>query len=318
MTTEYPQEGTGMELRQLEYFLAVAEELNFSRAAVRLSMTQPPLSAQIRRLEEEMDVLLFERTTRQVRLTAAGRLFQQSARRLLAQLRDDVLDAQRAARGEVGRLALGFVPSATIEILPPLLREFRERHSGVYLDLHELTPPQQVEGLRDGWLDCACFYLPFADEPPFGDRGLRYAAMSREPLMAALPPGHPLVSQRSIRVADLADEPFVLVGGHAGQGLRQTVMEQCRRGGFVPRAVQEAVLVQTIAGLVASGVGVALVPASVRHIQRAGVTYRALRHNPLHVEMGLVWSAGNVNPALAGLIDVAVLVGHDVLTRRNA
>lgn len=294
-----------MELRQLEYFLAVAEELNFSRAAARLSMTQPPLSAQIRRLEEEMDVQLFERTTRQVRLTAAGRLFQQSAQRLLAQLRSDVLDAQRAAKGEVGRLVLGFVPSATIENLPPLLREFRERCGGVRLDLHELTPQQQVEGLRAGSLDCACFYLPFTDTPPFGDSGLRYTAISREPLMAALPPGHRLVPQRSVDVADLADEPFVLVGAHAGQGLRETVVEQCRRGGFVPRAVQEAVLVQTIAGLVASGVGVALVPASVRHLQRAGVTYRALRPGPLHVEMGLVWSAANVNPALPGLIEVA-------------
>nr|WP_241266666.1 LysR family transcriptional regulator [Streptomyces scabichelini] len=292
-------------MRQLRYFLVVAEELNFSSAADRLNMTQPPLSVQIRQLEEELDVVLFERTTRRVKLTAAGRAFQESTQELLDQLRSNVEDARRAAKGEWGRLALGFVPSATTENLPPILRNFRAHFSDVRLDLHELTPEQQVRDLRDGSLDCGCFYLPFADGYPFGDRNLMSAAISREPLVAVLPPGHRLAARRKIQVSDLADEPFVLVGGHSGQGLREIILEQCRRGGFVPRVVQEAALVQTIAGLVASGVGVALIPASVRRIQKTGVTYRALQDEPLDVEMGLIWARENDSPVLAGFIDVA-------------
>jgi DNA-binding transcriptional LysR family regulator len=130
-------------------------------------------------------------------------------------------------------------------------------------------------------------------------------------LMAALPPGHRLAARRKVQVSDLADEPFVLVGGHSGQGLRDIILEQCRRGGFVPRVVQEAALVQTIAGLVASGVGVALIPASVRRIQQTGVTYRALQDEPLDVEMGLIWTRENNSPVLAGFIDVAM--GTDAL-----
>jgi len=294
-----------VELRQLQYFLAVADELNFSRAADRLNMTQPPLSAQIRQLEEELDVVLFERTTRKVRLTAAGRHFQRSTQELFNQLHTNIVDARRASTGEWGRLALGFVPSATIETLPLILRDFRAKFSNVRLDLHELTPEQQVSGLRDGSLDCACFYLPFAEMHPFGDRNLRSAAISREPLVAALPPGHRLAAQRKIHVGDLVEEPFVMVSGHSGQGLREIILEQCRRGGFAPRIVQEAALIQTIAGLVASGVGVALIPASVRRIQKIGVTYRALQNEPLNVEMGLIWMRENNNPVLAGFIDGA-------------
>ncbi|WP_069870841.1 LysR family transcriptional regulator [Streptomyces malaysiensis] len=294
-----------MELRQLQYFLAVAEELNFSRAADRLNMTQPPLSAQIRQLEEELDVVLFERSTRKVKITAAGLLFKQSTQELFSQLRKNIDDARRAAKGEWGKLALGFVPSTTVEILPPILRDFREKFSDVRLDLHELTPEQQVRGLRDGTLDCACFYLPFAEIDPFGDRNLASTAISREPLVAALPPDHRLAAQRKIQVGDLADEPFVLVGGHSGQGLREIILEQCRRGGFVPHIVQEAALIQTIAGLVASGVGVALIPASVRRIQKIGIAYRALQQDPLDCEMGLIWMRENNSPVLTGFIDVA-------------
>ncbi|MEU5592666.1 LysR family substrate-binding domain-containing protein [Streptomyces sp. NPDC020298] len=238
-------------------------------------------------------------------LTSAGRLFQQSTRDLLDQLDSNVRDARRAAKGEWGRLALGFVPSAAGEDLPPVLRSFRARFGDVRLDLHELTPEQQVRGVRDGSLDCACFYLPFGASHPFGDRNLRSAAISREPLLAVLPSGHRLAAKRKIDVGDLAADPFVLVGGHSGQGLRDVILEQCRRGGFTPRTVQEAALVQTVAGLVASGAGVSLVPASVRRIHKAGVVYRALQGEALDVEMGLVWARENSSPVLAGFLAVA-------------
>jgi DNA-binding transcriptional LysR family regulator len=298
-----------MELRQLEYFMVVADELNFSRAAERLNMTQPPLSTQIRALEKEIGVELFVRSTRKVMLTEAGELFQASTRRLLAQLQDNVDRARSAALGEIGQLALGFVPSATTELLPPILREFRSEFPGVRLALYELRPEQQVQELRSGSLDCGCFYLPLGEQPPFGDAGLASVAISQEPLVAAMPLDHPLAARRRLPVQAMAGEPFVMVSGHRGSGLRDAVFEQCRRGGMVPEVVQDAALIQTIAGLVASGVGVALLPASVRRLQQAGVVYRPLQEEPLEVRMGLIWRADSTNPIVEGFVRVARDVG---------
>jgi DNA-binding transcriptional LysR family regulator len=294
-----------VELRQLEYFLVVAEELNFRRAAERLHMTQPPLSQAIRQLEQELELTLFERTTRQVRLTAAGEVFRQRVIRLLRQLNEDVVEARGVANGLAGQLGLGFVPSATLEILPPLLRVYRSRFPQVRLVLHELSPEQQVHGLRNGSLDCACFYLPPGDTPPFGDHTLNAIPISREPLVVALPSDHKLAASRRINLGSLACEPFVMVSGHPGPGLRDIVLEQCRQGEFLPNVVQEAAMIQTIAGLVASGVGVALLPASVRRLQRYGVAYRPLDKNPLHVRMGVVWHDSTENAVVGGFIKVA-------------
>lgn len=298
-----------MELRQLEYFVTVAEELNFSRAAERLNMTQPPLSTQIKALESEIGVQLFERSTRNVRLTRAGELFWASSRRLLNQIQDNVSQARSAASGQIGQLALGFVPSATIELMPPILRSFRESHPGVSLILHELTPAQQVAELRSGALDCACFYLPLGDEAPFGDTGLASLPVAHEPLIVALPSHHPLAESDRLSADQLAGEPFVMVAGHRGSGLRDAVREQCRLGGIVPEIVQEAALVQTIAGLVASGVGIALLPASIRRLQWTGVAYRPLGGEVITVRMGLVWLRDASSPTIDSFLRIARAVG---------
>jgi DNA-binding transcriptional LysR family regulator len=272
-------------------------------------MTQPPLSTQIRALETEVGAPLFERSTRRVRLTQAGELFFANSRRLLAQLQDNITQARSAASGEIGQLSLGFVPSATTELLPPIKRAFRAEYPGVRLVLHELRPEQQVQELRAGSLDCGCFYLPLGDEPPFGDAGLTSVAISQEPLVAALPSDHPLVARRRLSVASLSREPFVMVARHRGSGLRDAVLEQCRRGGVVPEIVQEAALIQTIAGLVASGVGVALLPASVRRLQQAGVAYRPLQEDPVEVRMGLIWLQESTSAVIKGFVTVARDVG---------
>ena len=208
------------------------------------------------------------------------------------------------ASGLAGQLALGFVPSATIEILPPILREFRSALPGVRLVLHELNPEQQVRGLRDGSLGCGCFYLP-----PIRRRRSATGASAPCPSpvsrRAALPADHRLSAQRRVGVRELAGEPFVMVSGHRGSGLRDIILEQCRRGEMMPNVVQEATLIQTIAGLVASGVGVALLPASVRRLQRSGVAYRPLLEEPLSVEMGIVWMRESENPVVAGFVAVA-------------
>jgi len=189
------------------------------------------------------------------------------------------------------------------------MRAFRAEYPGVRLVLHELRPDQQVQELRTGALDCGCFYLPMGDEPPFGDTGLASVPISQEPLVAALPSDHPLVARHRLPVASLAGEPFVMVAGHRGSGLRDAVIEQCRRGGVVPEVVQEAALIQTIAGLVASGVGVALVPASVRRLQQAGVAYRPLQERPVEVRMGLVWLQESTSSVIKGFVTVARDVG---------
>lgn len=297
-----------MELKQLRYFVTVAEELSFSRAAEVLHMTQPPLSAQIKHLEEEIGVPLFERSTRSVQLTPAGQLFLEETRRLFIQLDQSVRAAWRVGNGEVGRLALGFVPSAASETLPPLLKAFRGSFPDVDVSLHEMNPPQLVQALHDGRIDAAFFYLPSGDVPPFGDADLESRPVSQEPLVAVFPEGHPLTARRRVDLEALAEEPFILISAHRGSGLRDIILEQCRKANFTPDVVQEATLIQTIGGLVASGVGVALVPASLRRLQRTGVTYRSIQGETPMVEMGVIWLRENTNMILHSFLAVAMQV----------
>jgi len=293
-----------MELAQLRYFVAVAEELSFSRAAERLHMTQPPLSARIRQLEEEMEVLLVERSTRSVRLTPAGEFFLEETQRMLFQLEQSTRAAWRVGNGQIGRLGLGFVPSAANETVPPVLRAFRESFPDVDVSLHEMNPAQLVRALHDGQIDAAFFYLPSGEIPPFGDAALESRPVSREPLVVALPEGHPLTARRRVDLAELSREPFILVAAHRGSGLRDTILEQCRCSGFMPDVIQEATLIQTIGGLVASGVGVALVPASLRRLQRTGVAYRSVQGETPVVEMGVIWRRNDPNKVLGSFLEV--------------
>jgi DNA-binding transcriptional LysR family regulator len=301
-----------MELKDLRYFVAVAEVSSFSRAAQRLHMTQPPLSARVKHLEEELGIALFERSTRNVRLTEAGQLLFEETRRLFAELEQNVRMVRRVGHGEVGRLTLGFVPAASNGPLPPLLRVFRERFPDVELSLHELNPRQSVAGLQDKWIDAAFFYLPFAGAPPFGDPALDFRPVSREPLVVALPDGHPLAAERQVGLWALADEPFVLTPPYQQAGLRDMVVELCRQVGFVPKVVQEAHLVQTVLGLVASGVGVALVPASHQNLQTTGVVYRPVQGSAPTVEMGVVWRRDDRGVVLNTFLKVVTEVFRDL------
>ncbi len=289
-----------VELRHLRYFVAVAEELSFTRAAERLHMAQPPLSTQMRALERALGVELFDRSRRAIALTAAGEVLLGEARRLLVQVEQALAATTRAGTGEVGRLTVGFVPSASLGPLPELLREFRGRHPGVELFLRELPPDDLVAGLHSGALDLAVLYLPVA-EPALAE-----LTIAREPLVAALPEGHRLASARSaLRLASLRAEPFVLPARHHMPGLHARVLESCRRAGFEPRAVQDDVwLLQTVLGLVAAGLGVALVPASVEKLGRAGVAFRPLRDPGPPVELGALWRADDTSAALRNLVAV--------------
>lgn len=286
-----------MELRHLRYFVAVAEEGSFTRAAARLHMAQPPLSTQIRRVEAQLGVELFDRTGRGIRLTDAGRALLPEARGLLAASDRAVELVQRVGRGEVGRLAVGFIPSASAGALPPILRAYRQARPDVALELRERSPDALVAGLHDRSLDVAFFYRPLDDDV------LDQRLVAREPLVAALPAGHPLAHRHAVAVAELAAEPFVLPARHELPGLHAHIVELCRDHGFDPRVAQSDVwLVQTIVGLVGAGVGVALVPASAR-LPRDGVAFRPLRPEGRELELIAAWRRGAVAPVLAGFLD---------------
>jgi DNA-binding transcriptional LysR family regulator len=289
-----------MELRHLRYFVAVADALSFARAARALNLSQPPLSRQIRALEEELGTALFARTKRSVQLTPAGAALLPEARRLLREADGLKAGAQRIAAGEVGTLALGFISVAAYNLLPELAPEFRRRHPGVKLVLQEATSDVLIAGLRQGDLDVG-LVLPPVDAP-----GLEYAPLVHDTLIAALPAGADQARGRGpIRLAALADEPFILFPRRVGSSLYDEIVGACRRAGFAPRIEQEAIQMQTIVSLVAARMGVALVPASLEHLRRTGVVYRPLADARSRVEIGIAWRAGDASPAVRAFVALA-------------
>ena len=282
-----------MELRHLRYFVAVAEELHVGRAAERLHIAQPPLSRQIRDLERELGTPLFERVPRGVELTAAGHAFLPEARLVLAHAERARRTAQRAAQGEVGRLRVGFVEAASDSaVLPDVLGFFRMHLPHIGLSLFEMDPLQQAEALRDARIDLGLLHSPPAD----AERWLRVEPVYADPLVAAVPQDHPLTARRRLALADLAGESFVLFPRTAAAVLFDDVIAGCRAAGFSPRVVQEAAGWHTLAGLVAAGVGVAVVPQSLARLARPGVAYRPVRDLRVAMTMAAVWKQGERSP----------------------
>lgn len=275
-----------MEFRHLRYLLTIAEEMSFTRAAVRLHIAQPALSVQIRQLEDELGVKLFDRSRRAIALTDAGAIMVSEASELLRAQERAIELVRRTGAGTIGKLTVGFVPSASNVTLPPLLRAFTTSHPDIALTLREMAPDQLVSGLHAGRLDVCFLYLPFDD--PSLDRQV----VSREDFVLALPDGHRLTRSDRITVRDLRDEPFVMPARHGMPGLSAQVLDICREAGFEPRAAQEDVwLVQTIVGLVAAGSGIALVPANARAFSPAGVVYKSVSGIGAHcVELAAIWS----------------------------
>jgi DNA-binding transcriptional LysR family regulator len=287
-----------LELRHLRYFIAVAEELHFGRAAKRLLIAQPPLSLQIKRLEQEIGVRLFDRTRRQVRLTDAGRAFLLDARRAVADVERSVQVARQASRGETGRLALGFVQAAIYSVLPEILRTFRARYPGVALTLHELTTEEQLLDLSNGRIDLGLI------RGSIHTGGLYHRVVLREPLILALPDTHALAKEGGIVLSALADAPFLMSTRHHGPALYDQIIGLCQGAGFTPHIVQEADRMQTIVGLVAAGIGVALVPESMSNLQRTGVAYRPIRGFTPMVEIVAAWRPDDPSPCLQSLLSV--------------
>jgi DNA-binding transcriptional LysR family regulator len=285
------------ELRHLRYFVAVAEELHFRRAAERLHISQPPLSQQIRQLEEAVGATLLVRNQRRVELTAAGAAYYARARDILDAVEDAAREARRVQRGEVGRLDVGFVGSALYSVVPDILRAFRARHPDVGLRLRELGTAEQLRRLEDGRLD-----IGFV-RAPGGRPGLSIETVLREPVVAALPDGHRLAAAERVRVEELAGEPLVLLTRAGAPGLRAALAPLI--DGFAEEAiVQEVGEMQTLIGLVAAGVGLSLVPESVRALARSGVVYRPLAGDPPRVALSAAWRTGDESPVLAAFLEL--------------
>jgi DNA-binding transcriptional LysR family regulator len=284
-----------MELRHLRYFLAVAESLNFSRAAEKLHIAQPPLSQQIQQLEAELGFQLFHRTKRRVQLTAAGESFQREVQQLFQQLEQAIERGQQASRGEVGQLAIGFVSSAAYNVLPPILQRFRQAVPGVVLELQELTTNQQLQLLRQGKIDVG-FVRPPVDQlvdQISGEMklGIQSKIIFQEPLIVALSTAHPLAQQSTVEVRSLQFEPFILFPRHLAPGLHDPIISLCQQAGFSPQVVQEAIQMQTIVSLVAAEMGVAIVPSSLQNLQRRGVVYKPFSDPVPTVEIALIWQS---------------------------
>ncbi|QHN02864.1 LysR family transcriptional regulator [Granulicella sp. WH15] len=260
-----------IELRHLRYFVAVAEELHFGRAAQRLHLAQPPLSQQIRKLEEILGYPLFLRTSRSVALTATGQAFLQSARRTLRNVQSDIEEARSVGRGEVGSLHIGFVGSAMLATLPAMLRAYTQAYPRVRLHLHESFTSSVLEGLENGTLDAGIL----RDGDPTD--GLDITTIFSEPYVAVLPASHPRAGQKSIAPASLRGESLVFHPRSAGVRAFEKPMSLFDRHGFRPPIVQEASHWVTILELVGSGLGISIAPACVRRIATSDVVCLPLR-----------------------------------------
>jgi DNA-binding transcriptional LysR family regulator len=286
-----------VELRHLRYFVAVAEECHFGRAAERLHIAQPPLSQQIKQLETDLGVQLLTRSTRKVELTPAGARYLERARTILASIDAAGTEASRVAAGEIGRVAIGFTGSATYDLLPRLARVLREDFPPITLDLKgEMLTPNQVAALLDRRLDLG-FLRPPVRSPDLDVRVLR-----REPLIAVLPEPHRLAAQPRVRLAELRSEPFICYPSHRRSVVYDAVFDACRGAGFTPHEIVEVAETSTMVSFVAAGLGIALVPASVQHLQITGAVYRPLAGTTVEVELAVATRADDRSPHLARVL----------------
>jgi len=264
-----------MDLRHLRYFLAVADEMHFGRAAMRLGISQPPLSQQIRALEDELGVRLFERTSRRVKLTGAGEIFLPQARQTLIQAEHAILTARRVQTGEVGRLVLGM--TASVPFVPKVsgtLYSFRETHPDVELKLQEMDRDAQLVAVEKGQIDIAI--IRGFDRPPLSS-DLVATMLVEERMVLAVRDNHPLAARkRGPSIADLRGEPLVLYGASSGAGFNEHLFSRCSEAGFRPMIVHEASGLATLLGLVAAGFGSTILAESLIRLQVANLVYRAL------------------------------------------
>jgi DNA-binding transcriptional LysR family regulator len=294
-----------MELRHLRYFIAVAEEGHITRAAERLGMQQPPLSQQIRALERELDVQLLRRKPRGVELTEAGRALLADARAILAHIDHAFATTRRTARGEQGRIAVGFTSSAPFHpFVPRVIRAFRESFPLITLTLEESGTTELIEDLRHERVDAAFIRTPVTDP-----LGLTVNPLLEEAMLVALPSAHSLASGdaadgKALTLAALAAETFIVYRRRSGPGLYDAIFAACHAAGFSPLVGQEAPRIVSTLNLVAAGLGIAIVPASLRRMQMDGVVYRSLTGTQPRAPLLLATRRGDTSAVVRHFLDL--------------
>jgi DNA-binding transcriptional LysR family regulator len=281
-----------VELRHLRYFVAVAEELSFRRAAEKLNLAQPPLSAQIKSLEAELGVRLLERTTRSVTLTQPGRVFLEEARAVLAASAQAERRAQEAAHGLVGTLRLGVIAPAANAWLAAILRQFRQQFPSVQLSIFDLTTPDQLRRLRDNELDAALL------RPPVGFPDLDFEFVEEAEQVLALPAGHRLVRKRRLQWQDFDGEAMVMVQPNLQHGYYDAFLAACAKAGAKPRAAQYTNDIQAKLWLISAGFGIAPTTGTLAEVKRPGLIFRPLPPGLPKVQTILVWRRHDSSPVL--------------------
>ena len=288
---------TSVELRHLRYFVAVAQLLHFGRAAEQLGITQPVLSDQIRRLEALLGVQLLYRTKRVVRLTEPGRIFLADALQILGQTNRAIATVRRAAQGKFGKLTIGYTGPALYTVLPEIVRTFRDRNPNVELTLYENCTPQQEAALLANDIQIGFLHPPI-------DAPLSQQILWQEPMVVALPEDHELVGQPHLSVKELAHESFILFPRTVGPHLYSQIVSLCTQAGFTPKVVQEVTPQPTMVGLVAAGIGIAFVAASIQKISRPGVVYRQLQEDTPILQLAVAWKNEQQSPVLKSFLTV--------------
>lgn len=296
-----------MELRQLRYFLAVADELHFGRAAARLHISQPPLTVHIQRLEQELGVKLFDRSTRRVVLTQAGELFKGHVENLLEGLDEAVAELQDVRAGRRGRVRVGFVSSANYTLIPFAVRRFRELEPGIELVLHPLTSGEQIENLYEGKLD-----LGLIRDPEL-HAGLVFEELMTEELVAILPENHGLAQYTSVTPAQLVQEQMILFPYRMMPGFVSRVLAIFKPVGQIPAVAQRAVHQETVMGLVAAGVGISILPQSISGFHAGTVITRPISTAP-RTSLMIVRPAPAPTPAVQAFLECL----HDVVRRQSS
>lgn len=302
-----------MELRHLRYFVAVAEELHFTRAAERLGMKQPPLSLQIRQLETELGTRLFRRLTRGIELTETGVLLLDEARRILDQIERTKASVLSRARGESGGIHVGFAGATYFQpLVPGIIRAYRERYPAVLLSPQQSNTPQLVSELRTGEIDMAFIRPPISDSEE-----LAILPLVEEPMLIVLPAAHSLASQGSVPVAALAQETLILFPRAIGPGLYDAIIAACQRAGFSPDLGQEAPQIPSIVYMVAAGFGVSIVPQSTDRIRAEGVRYVPIRGDGPVASISLAYRRDDHSPAVRNFVELARQSGRAAQRKRT-
>jgi DNA-binding transcriptional LysR family regulator len=292
-----------IDLKQLKYFLAVAEEKSFSRAAERLHISQPPLSQQIQKLESELGVRLFARTTRSFELTAAGKALMTEAVDLLSRMRVTIETVRQIDRGEVGRLRVGIVGSAMWGPIPQLLEKFQSSFPRVSWTLHEMGPNEQYEALRARQIDVGFWREPRDDEEYLKHAGLRQDLCFREKVCVALNHNHPLARQADIELADLADQPMLTLTLDRSAFARY-LRQCCVDAGFEPAIHQEALEPQTVLAMVGAGLGLALMPETTARVGWPGVKFVPIRTNAPSANLYITYPAQEDAPVIRAFLNI--------------